>query len=92
MARQAPLHGEHQLAPVLNSQVWAALGAKPPLPAVLNTASGLPIDVEGHFCKMLTVQVVPIVQCLGLGPTESTCQSFSAVRYMIDATNMRNDI
>jgi hypothetical protein len=62
MTRQAPLHGEHQLALILNSQDRAALGAKPLAPAVLNTASGLPINVEGHFCKMLKVQVVPVAQ------------------------------
>jgi len=55
--------------------------------AVLITASGLPINVEGHSCKMLTVQAVPTAQCLRLGPTESACQSFSAVRYTIDAHN-----
>jgi seryl-tRNA(Sec) selenium transferase len=32
-------------------------------PAVVNTASGLPINVEGYFCKMLTVQAVPTAPC-----------------------------
>ena len=67
-----------------NSQVLATFGAKLHVPAVLRTASGLPINVEGHFCKMLTVQAVPTAQCLRLGPTEFACQSFSAVRYIID--------
>ena len=67
-----------------NSQVLATCGAKH-VSAVLSTASGLPINVKRHFCKMLTVQAVPTAQCLRLGLTESACQSFSAVRYTIDA-------
>ena len=68
-----------------NSQVLSRFGAKLHAHAVVNTASGLPINVEGHFCKMLTVQAVPTPQCLRLGLTESVCQSLSAVRYTIDA-------
>ena len=81
------MHAEHLLALMSNSQVLARFGAKLRAPAVLNTASGLPIDVEGHFCKVLTVQAVPTAQCLRLGPTESACQSFSAFRYTIDSHN-----
>ena len=79
------MQAEHQLALMSNSQVLATFGAKLHVSAVRNTASGLPINVEGHFCKMLTVQAVPTAQCLRLGPTESASQSFSAVRYIIDA-------
>jgi hypothetical protein len=61
-------------------QVLARFAAKLHAPALANTASCLPINVEGHVCKMLTVQAVPAAQCLRSGPTESARQPFSALR------------
>jgi hypothetical protein len=55
-------------------------GRKAPRAHGCYTASGLPINVEGHVCKMLAVQAVPTVQRLRSGPTEPARQPFSALR------------